>query len=248
MKKKVLAVALIITLLLISMTIVVSAASSFTLGVRSSKSEVQPGDTIIVYVSVSNINKDEKDGLNAVKGTVSYDSNVLTLTDGISAVSGWTLQAINEGTFAVSRVDGNYVTNDQEIISFTFKVKDDTTATSTEIKITDVTAAFGLNSSDLTDAQTIAAANASTIVKINSSTEFNPSSVEPTTNTTPTTQTGSTSTSSSTPTVTSNVPVTTANDKTLPQTGIEDVILPAIVILGVISVISYISYRKYKNI
>ena len=228
MRKKFLAIVLIITLLLITMTSIVSA-SSLTVGIKASQLDVKPGDEVTITISVSNIDKGQKDGVNGIKATLGYNSNVLTYVSN-TALNGWSMQDFNQenSTFAVTKGSG-YVNENQDVVSFTFKVKENVSVSSTDVTLTGIETSFGL-SLDITSAETVTASNTSATINI--------TSVASTYNT-----------PNQTPTITSNVINTnSSNDKSLPQTGVSDIILPAIVVLGVISIISYIRYKNYKNI
>lgn len=241
MKKKIFTIALLI-LLLIIMTSVVTAAS-FTVGVQSNKIEAKPGDEVVVTLSISNIDKGNKDGMNAISGTIGFDSNVLTYVS-YTVAGGWSMQAYNEstGTFAITKND--YTTESQTIMTVTFKVKDNASVANTEIKLTNVQAGFG-QAADITNAETVTAADTGATLSINTATQTQPSNNIPSGNTIPS---NTTTPTNQAPLVTSNVVNANQSDKTIPQTGISDFVLPIIAGLGIIAVISYIRYRKYKNI
>ena len=240
MKKKIFTMALLIVLLIITTNVV--TAASFTSKVQLSKTTANPGDEVVATLSISNIDKGDKDGTNAISGTIGFDSNALTYVS-YTVADGWSMQAYNEstGTFAITKND--YTTESQAIMVITFKVKDNASAANTEIKLTNVQAGFG-QAADITNAETVTATDTSATLKITTTTQTQPGNNTPSENTI----TSNTAPTNQTPLVTSNVVNANQSDKTIPQTGISDFILPAVVVLGIIAVISYIRYKKYKNI
>lgn len=242
MKNKILSIIIIMTILLISISSV-ALASSYTVSMSTDKSSYEPGDQVVITLSLTNIDKGDKDGINAIKGTINIPSNYLTYVSS-AASSGWTMQAFNtdNNTFAITRINSDYITNNNEFMTITLKVNNvDASVTKAVVTATGLEASFGL-SSDITSAKTVTGSETYAEVKINSSN----STADISSNNqdvTPSSAPKQTATPS-TPSVTN--PDTST--KAVPQTGISDVILPAVAILGVIAVVSYIRYRKFKNI
>ena len=232
MKKKNFSVVLIIAIVLLSIPSIVSAAS-FNVVATLKPSEVYTGDEVKVTLSVSNIDKGDKDGINAISATIGFNSKVLTLISKV-AEEGWTMEAYNQsdGTFVIRREDADYITSNQDLITFTFKVKEDAAVSSTDITVTDISAAFGVET-DLAETKTFYASNTSKPLTITKKVTEQPVQEQ-----TP-----------QTPIVSQEVVNSgKSDDKSLPQTGVSDVIIPVMLILAVVSVVSYIRYKNYKNI
>ena len=240
MRKKIFAMLLVFTLILVSISSVVSAYS-LEIGMTNDKllEDAKPGDEVKVTLSLSNIDKGDTDGTNAIKGELIYDPAVLTYV-GYTTLNGWTRQGNTTTASPFVFTNGDYISTNQDFAIFTFKINSNTTATSTKVTATSLATNF-VPSAAPENAQDVDAEEAYTKITINiPSVTPTPSSEEET----PTPEVPNTL-----PKVTKEVVTSgTSDDKTLPQTGISDVILPAIGILSAISVVSYISYKKYKNI
>lgn len=115
--------------------------SKYEVNLKSSSANLKQGDKVTLSIMLENINIDEgKGGVAGVKGTLSYDDNVLDI-DKFEG-SNWELMA-NGKTFLANSKDGNTTTDALEIGRVTLKVKDDAKNGTTAVKITDITGSVG---------------------------------------------------------------------------------------------------------
>lgn len=231
--KNILLIIMILSILLSYATIV--SASSTKLELVSS-SKLKAGNTITVNINISNI--DIEGGLTGFIGTLEYDSNVLEpiTQDNVVGTNSWTVQGYSESTGKITALRNEGFTAGGNIITLTFKVKSNATATSTKISIKDVEVTGGITTGDIelaTSSVTIKAET--TIIPEKPST---PSTTEKTeTPATPATQNPTTTT-------TTKQESTTATKTTLPKTGIEEYGEIIIIAVAIIGLVSYILYKK----
>lgn len=206
------ALMLIIILLLFSIASV-QAADEKALNFRSDKQEINKGEEIKLTIS--------SEELTGIEGTISFDSEVWTLSSKNSENS----FALNEetGKFALANISG------EEKISATIilKSKEDTTVESSIIRVLEI------EGSD-ESGESFDISNREVTIKFKKQ-----SNTQTPTNTIPNN------------TIPQNKPVATTNNtsnsnvQSFPETGAEN-IFAVIVILGIISYISYIKYKKYN--
>lgn len=257
MKKKILTVILLM-IILIGIT-TTSMASSFTTEIYANMSEVTSKDEVLVTLNLSNIEAGDRDGINAIKGSITFDQSILTYVT-YTVAEGWLMQDFNtkNGTFAITRTD--YTADKQDFITFTFKVREDVPNTTTDIKVIGLEASFG-QLTDIKAAQTVVALDSLTTLKIiakndpgteNPGTE-NPDIEHPNTDKPsiekPETEKikDNTKVDDNKSTYKSNRVNERLSDKMIPKAGGYNYILIVIAVLAIIVVISYVSYKKYKK-
>ena len=129
-----------------------AATNSFKAELSASKTELKPGDEITLTLKVSDINMGD-DGINAVEGTIKYDTNVFEAItqSSITSESGWsttyngeTSNSLNGKFLAVNLSAGTK--EDTKILTVKFKVKTDVAKTTeTQINFVDVTSNDGVD-------------------------------------------------------------------------------------------------------
>lgn len=87
----------------------------------NSTSEVKKGETLTVTFNLSKLQSDK--GINALRGTLKYDKDSLTLVK-MEGQNDWSKPSYNEadGTFVIERDE--YATKDGSFLKVTFEVKD----------------------------------------------------------------------------------------------------------------------------
>lgn len=134
----------VIAMLLLLVTPAVVKADSFQLNVTADKQNIQPGQTVTLTLSVSNINAG-KSGINTLEGIIDYDTSIFEkITQGdFKSMNNWsiTYNASERKVFAAILSEG--VTTNQSIATITFKVKEKVKYTNTSITIKNVTSNNG---------------------------------------------------------------------------------------------------------
>lgn len=241
----------LITLLILLIVVLVGvnnsyAAGSYSASLTPSNSRVSKGSEVKVTLKLSGINVE--DGINALTATLDYDSDVLSMSkSNVKGLNDWSI-SYNEDNSKLEIDRAETITEDQEIATFTFKVADNTSATSTSIKLKSISAG---NSSLDEDVKI-----SDIITNISIGATINPtSSIAPTSS--PTTVPTSTQTSVPTATPIGNMNdnrdtvtstpgsnTSTTKNEAVPYTGAESYILPLILILAVLAIISFVNYKK----
>ena len=153
MKKKFLVNLLLVIMLGVMLASTVNAATnSFKAELSASSTSLKPGDEITLTLKVSDINMGD-DGINAVEGTIKYDTNVFEAItqSSITTESGWsttyngeTSNSLNGKFLAVNLSAGTK--EDTKILTVKFKVKQDVAKTTeTQIDFVDVTSNDGVD-------------------------------------------------------------------------------------------------------
>lgn len=153
MKKKILVNLLLVIMLGVMLASTVNAATnSFKAELSASSTSLKPGDEITLTLKVSDIKMGD-DGINAVEGTIKYDTNVFEAItqSSITSESGWsttyngeTSNSLNGKFLAVNLSAGTK--EDTTILTVKFKVKQDVAKTTeTQINFVDVTSNDGVD-------------------------------------------------------------------------------------------------------
>ena len=139
--RKILKSIILVTLVICSVFTVVLAAERTTAEI-SAPNEVRVGNTLTVKIPVTG----SGDGVNGLQGTLNYDRNVLELINQDTSVDGWYLSGYNDNTGIflaevrnVSDKD-SFITDKKDLVTFEFRVKDDTEAATTEVSVKDIIA------------------------------------------------------------------------------------------------------------
>ena len=217
----------ILTILMLAIIIlgvnVYAATNTFKASVTPGTATLKPGEEITVSVDVSDINMGEN-GINALEGTIKYDSNIFesVTSSNVQSFNNWSTtyndetSSLNGKFLAVNLTAG--VKENMKILSVKFKVKSDIKeTTTTQIDFKDLTSNDG---EDLVNVGTKS-------VKITVNVE---KQQEPETPVKPIT------------------PPTTEAPGTLPQTGESIVITLAIIAIVLAGISIAVRYKKMKDI
>ena len=145
----------ILTILMLAIIIlgvnVYAATNTFKASVTPSTATLKPGEEITIAVDVSDINMGEN-GINALEGTIKYDSNIFesVTSSNVQSFNNWSTtyndetSSLNGKFLAVNLTAG--VKEDMKILSVKFKVKSDIKeTTTTQIDFKDLTSNDGEN-------------------------------------------------------------------------------------------------------
>lgn len=263
MKKSLFIIGAIIIAILANITIV-KASSTPTVSLKTSSSQVKPGDTFTVTISVTC-----EDGINGIDTTYSYDENKLEYVSGsVANTNNWSSLSSDNQITVICNSTSKITSADVYVL--TFKVKDSATIGDiAKINTTDILVDSDASSNS---ESTISAKTASvTIAKTTEESGNNGSGTEGDNSGTEgdntdnsgtgaaggsSTNGGSTGTTSQPGTSTSSKGSSTVQDNTktsnskLPKTGMG--IVPTIIIAQILLIaISYITYRglkKYRDV
>ena len=143
----------ILTVLILAIIIlgvnVYAAENTFKASVTPGTATLKPGEEITVAVDVSDINMGEN-GINALEGTIKYDSNIFesVKTADVQSFNNWSTtyndetSSLNGKFLAVNLSAG--VKEDMKILSVKFKVKETVSeTTTTQIDFKDLTSNDG---------------------------------------------------------------------------------------------------------
>ena len=126
-------------------------ASAYTVKILTQGSnQINLGDTVTFIVQINNI--DEQYGVGAISGKIEYNKSIFELikSNDITPGEGWGSISFNDiednsqyGSFVTERSSGDIITNDNELMKITAKVKNDAMPGATTIKITNLSASDG---------------------------------------------------------------------------------------------------------
>lgn len=252
MNKRKILVTLLILLMVVFTCIKNSyAAGSFSASLTPSNSRVSKGSEVKVTLKLSGINVE--DGINALTATLDYDSDVLQLSkSNVKGLNDWSI-SFNEDNSKLEIDRAETITEDQEIATFTFKVADNTSATSTSIKLKSISAGNSSLDEDVKISDIITNISIGATINPTSSPTASPSSspsIAPTsTPITPTTQptatpSGNTVANRATVTPAPGSNTSTTKNEAVPYAGAEGYILPLMLILSVLAIVSFVNYKK----
>lgn len=265
--KKIVVSLLIVLILIFTLSTNIFAAGSFSANLKPSSTKVNKGEEVTVTFKISGINVEG--GIAAIKSTLRFDSDVLSLSkDDVKGLNDWTASYTEESKkLTFDRV--NVVTSDSEVATLKFKVNDSTSATTAsiqlvqitagnadideEVKISNITTNISISKSGGTTTPTTSPSSSpsnspssspSTVPTISPSSS--PSTV-PTNS--PINNNNNTSNKTIIPTSNNGNVTTTANNQTgIPNAGSNDnYVLPLIGIIAVLGVISFINYKRIDN-
>lgn len=240
----------IMTVFMIASLITFTLAASYNVKITLkdvTSANIEQGQSITFVIKLSNI--DAGDGIGAVSGKFEYDTNVfeeIKAAD-IVAGSGWGSISYNDqndrrGEFVTERAAGDIVSEDNDLMEITAKVKENAVLGRTEIKISNISASNGNEDIEISDVKA-----AITIVdaygnSISNNTVNN--SINNSLNNTANNAINNTANNTIKNTVNNN----TGSTSGIPSAGIEDYFVPSIMILIVVAFISFIQYKKVKSI
>lgn len=263
MKRKKIVITLLTILTVMALMISKSfAAGSYSASLTPNNSKVSKGSELKVTLKLSGISVDG--GINGVVGTLKFDTDILTLSKSdVKGLDGWTV-TYNEDNKKLEIDSAEAITTDKEIATFTFKVKDNTTATNAAIQLVSISAANStldnaISISDISTNITIGTSiggnnNSSNSNSISSDTNNSTSNnTNNNTNNATGNQTNnntarnSVSNNSVANTVSKESNTTTVNNENMPYTGASDYIVPLMLAVLTLGIISFVNYKKIEK-
>lgn len=227
----------------------VYAADTFSATLTPDSSRVSQGSKVKVTLKLTGINVEG--GIAHLTAKLDVDDDVLSVSSSdIKGLNDWDA-TYNKEKKEVSLSSASPVEEDVEVAEFTFQVKENTSKSSTTIKLTSIEA--GNDSSD----SSVSISDRSTAITIGRS-------ITPTSSTTPsespttsdradnqtnktsnqTNETNMTSNESNTPTATHGSNVTTTKNEAVPYTGAEGYAIPLMIIVAILGIVSFVNYKK----
>ena len=166
--------------------------------------------------------------------------NVLSISkDDVKELNDWSVN-FDENTGKISLEKQDPIEDDEEAVTFTFKVAENVSTSNTMIKLRDIE---GGNSSLEKKVQISSAIQT---VNISSGTGSSPSATVTSSSTPSTTNTPSSTPSATQPSSTpSTTPTSTTNNGTMPDTGAEQsYVLPLLAAIAVLGIIAFLNYKN----
>ena len=263
MKRKILLIALVITLVVALLVNTVSAAS-FIATMTASKTTVAESTEFTVTVKVSNIDAGAN-GINSISGIFSYDTKIFEsiTSSSISGLNGWQPSYFPD-TGKIVLLKTSFTKNDEDVLQVTLKTKASTSGKSGVVSFKSVTAANSdtdIQASDISTTITVGntpsgggEGNTSAPAQ-NTSTPQQINTARPQTNTVSNVPTPNTNTNVASNIVTpavnntnrQNTNVVVQRESDIPYTGTSDNIMRAIFVVLVIAGISYFKYESIKE-
>lgn len=259
MKRKKIVITLLTILTVMALMISKSfAAGSYSASLTPNNSKVTKGSEVKVTLKLSGISVDG--GINGVVGTLKFDTDILTLSKSdVKGLDGWTV-TYNEENKKLEIDSAEAITTDKEIATFTFKVKDNTSATNAAIQLVSISAA----NSTLDDPVKISdiSTNIGIGTSIGGNNNNNNNNNNTTSNETQNETNNSTknqtnnnasrnSISNSNSSVSNNVQKvsnsSTVNNENMPYTGASDYIVPLMLAVLTLAIVSFVNYKKIEK-
>ena len=142
MRRTIKIVAIIMIFMIFLMPIYVQA-DSFKFNAISDKTQVQPGEEVVITLNLSDIDAGEL-GINTVEATLSYDTNIFeeVTQEDFKSLNNWSLTYNGEETEQKGKILGviiaSGVTEDQSIGTIKLKVKEGVEYQTTTINLTNI--------------------------------------------------------------------------------------------------------------
>lgn len=257
MKRKKIVITLLTILTVMALMIGKSfAAGSYSASLTPNNSKVSKGSEVKVTLKLSGISVDG--GINGVVGTLKFDTDILTLSaSDVKGLEGWTV-TYNEDNKKLEIDSAEAITSDKEIATFTFKVKDNTTATNAAIQLVSISAANSTLddpvtisdiSTNITIGTSITGGNNNNNNNNSNSTPTNDTNNNTNNNTSRNQTTNNTSRNSVSNNSMANVAqresnTTTVNNENMPYTGASSYIIPLMLAVLTLGIISFVNYKK----
>lgn len=263
MKRKKIVITLLTILTVMALMISKSfAAGSYSASLTPNNSKVTKGSEVKVTLKLSGISVDG--GINGVVGTLKFDTDILTLSKSdVKGLDGWTV-TYNEENKKLEIDSAEAITTDKEIATFTFKVKDNTSATNAAIQLVSISAANStlddpVKISDISTnigiGTSIGGNNNNNNNNNNTTSNDTQNEINNNTNNSPRNQTNNStsrnSISNSNSSVSNNVQKvsnsSTVNNENMPYTGASDYIVPLMLAVLTLAIVSFVNYKKIEK-
>mgnify|MGYP004630705245 CR=1 FL=1 len=264
MKRKKIVITLLTILTVMALMISKSfAAGSYSASLTPNNSKVTKGSEVKVTLKLSGISVDG--GINGVVGTLKFDTDILTLSKS-EGLDDWTV-TYNEDNKKLVIDSAEAITTDKDIATFTFKVKENTSATNAAIQLVSISAANStlddpVKISDISTNIGIGASISGNTNNNNNNNNNNNTTSNDTqnetnnnTNNSPRNQTNNStsrnSISNSNSSVSNNVQKvsnsSTVNNENMPYTGASDYIVPLMLAVLTLAIVSFVNYKKIEK-
>ena len=263
MKRKKIVITLLTILTVMALMISKSfAAGSYSASLTPNNSKVTKGSEVKVTLKLSGISVDG--GINGVVGTLKFDTDILTLSKS-EGLDDWTV-TYNEDNKKLVIDSAEAITTDKDIATFTFKVKENTSATNAAIQLVSISAANStlddpVKISDISTNIGIGASISGNTNNNNNNNNNNTTSNDTqnetnnNTNNSPRNQTNNStsrnSISNSNSSVSNNVQKvsnsSTVNNENMPYTGASDYIVPLMLAVLTLAIVSFVNYKKIEK-
>lgn len=263
MKRKKIVITLLTILTVMALMISKSfAAGSYSASLTPNNSKVTKGSEVKVTLKLSGISVDG--GINGVVGTLKFDTDILTLSKS-EGLDDWTV-TYNEDNKKLVIDSAEAITTDKDIATFTFKVKENTSATNAAIQLVSISAANStlddpVKISDISTNIGIGASIGGNTNNNNNNNNNNTTSndtqneTNKDTNNSPRNQTNNStsrnSISNSNSSVSNNVQKvsnsSTVNNENMPYTGASDYIVPLMLAVLTLAIVSFVNYKKIEK-
>ncbi len=273
MKKRILKVVIVMTLLALVYSTIVNALS-FTVTMTPSSTTVPESTEFSVVVKVSNIDINNENGINQLSGYLKYDEDVFeTINESrIDGSNGWnaTYEPDNEGKISLTKT--TFVETEENVFQITFKTKEGTNGktgkiqftkimasnSETETSASDISITIEVGNSGSANSQNGSVNGSATIQKLNSSSNTNTNTnVNSNTNTNKNTNTNTNANTNVNTNTNRNTNVNSSNriqndstnssDDNIPYTGVEDTVMYIIGVIVVVAIIFYIKFEKINK-
>ena len=272
--KKVISIFLI-AMIVVSMCVLNVQAADYSLKIRVTvdKTEVKAGETVNVKFTATDLNVGNE-GLFSLAANLLYDTNVFETVSqsDITLGNGWTMDKFANGKFTMTR--SNFIKEENDILTIKLTAKQTVGNGTTEVGLNNTVAGVGATATEVNIGAvkypTLKTVGASTNVTPTPTQTPNPGDTTPTPTPTqtpnpsgtatpiPTPTNGTTitingnngSNGNKTPTATTTATPTSTSDKangsSLPKTGSENIIIPAIIVISLAGLVAYVRYNKMK--
>lgn len=141
--RKTIKIGVIILILMVFLMPVYVQADSFKFNATADKTQVQPGEEVVITLNLSDIDAGEL-GINTVEAKLSYDTNIFeeVTQEDFKSLNNWSLTYNGEETEQKGKILGviiaSGVTEDQTIGTITLKVKEGVEYQTTTVKLTNI--------------------------------------------------------------------------------------------------------------
>lgn len=246
MSEKKIAIALLALILIFVTTVPALAVTNYEVNVKTDKAQINKGETVKVTVSLANINVTT--GLGAFVGKLTYDETVFEKVEQADVVgaTGWGTVLYNPdgGYLAVERASGEGIKEDNDVMVITLKVKENATSKRGNVTISEISCSTGEEDLVATDATVAITVTEQTGTETGNNNTVSNNTVS---NNTVSNNTVNNNTVNNT-VINNNTVKNTANSSLPYAGGVQNYIIPLIIIVLITAVISYIHYKKMKNI
>lgn len=272
MKKRLYVIAIIIALLLSTLMVTVQAADlNCTVSMKSISEKVEKGKEFTVTIDVSDINAGKK-GINSIKGTLEFDDKVFEeiTADSIEGSNDWNA-TYSKDSGKVTLLKTSFVKEDEEVCQINLKVKAKTTTTKGTIEFKDIVAS---NSESEVPAEDVSIdveigveigveednnnknenKNKNNTITITSNKNINKNNANTNKNLNTNKNTNTNKNLDSNNKATNNVNkninnsnVTNQTTEEMPDTGIDDTIVKAIILVALVGAVGYIKMKSLEQ-